>query len=172
MHNQKYEINIPSLQRQRWFCGCGKDRRHKMLVASTKTVYEHVNPSWKDTFGIFANNFAVGFMTLSKVDALIDLAGLCMWKFDLFLDIQYIVHTPISTNGIKWLLILSVLIPYCYIILGSFFHSCHEIFPRGVFGIFNLSHWIELPYFQERKRIYATGLIVTTTFENLIQLVF
>jgi hypothetical protein len=147
------DVNIPSLERQKWSCGCSKDRRHKMLVASTNTVYEHLNPSWKDTFSIFANNLAVGFTRLSKADALREFVVLFMWKFDLFLDVQYIVHTPISTNGIKWLLISSILIPYLYIIVGSFSHLCHEIFPRAVFGIFNLSHWIELPYFQERKRI-------------------
>jgi hypothetical protein len=140
-------MNIPSLERQKWSCGCGKDQRHKMLGANSKTVYEHLNPTWKKTFSLFANNFTAGFMTLSIFDLCLDVMGLFMWKFDLFLDVQYLVNTPISANWIKWLLILSMLIPYVYIIGGSCCHKSQEIFPRAVFGIFNVSHWIELPYF-------------------------
>jgi hypothetical protein len=86
-------------------------------------------------------------MSLATTDAVLELFGIVYAKFDLFLDIQYVSNTEISTKFIKWLLIVSILLPYIYIVFGTFCHHCHEIVPRVFYGFFGLSHYIEVPYF-------------------------
>jgi hypothetical protein len=172
-HNNQMDFSTPFLERQRWkLCCCGKDLKHRMVGANATTIYDHLHTSNWQFFKQISTNIAVGFMSLTYLDTYLSLQTICLWKFDLYLDITYVIKTPIATEFVKHLLIASIALPYIYIFLGALFNKCSQILPRIIWDLLNVSHFIEVPYFQERNRSKITMLIVITTCENLIQLVF
>jgi hypothetical protein len=95
---------------------CSRNLRHRPKWPIRK-LSDKYKPSCRVVRNWTCSNLKVSYMLMSKTVIAQNFVGLFLFKFDLFTDIMYVSQTEIVLPWIKHVLIISIIIPYVYMIM-------------------------------------------------------
>jgi hypothetical protein len=108
---------------------------------------------------------------MAKWEAALEFVGFIGFKFDLFLDIFYVLSTPMAYVWFKYIMWFTIIIPYVWMLLIS----CGSNKPVTVqcltfFSIFlNQEHLILHAHAIDRWVKYSENQIIVIGMENITQ---
>lgn len=149
---------------------CKRDLRHRQSwpIFNFK---DFIDPDFKDVREWAINNIKVSYVTMSPFSSFLEFQTFLYFKIDLFLDLAYVITTPMAVEWFSYVMWITIVIPYLIMALGS----CTENKPANVrcltfwAKVFNQEHLILQSHAIDRWVKYSENQILIIGLENIAQ---